>query len=92
MTTPTDPQAFDEALNRVAKSDEVIRDTYCDSAFTARNAFEKGARWARAWVLANDPVVEVEKALRALLRVRSEETIAIAECALNDLEDARGTK
>ncbi len=31
-----------------ANTDEVIRDTYCDSAYTAKIAFMKGAAWADA--------------------------------------------
>ena len=42
-------------MEELAKSKEVIRDTYCDSAFTAENAFIKGYTAALADIA---PLVE----------------------------------
>lgn len=63
--TPTDFEAALEAKLDSA-NDKAINDSYmcsphsetlCISVNAAADAFEEGARWSRAWVLANDPVV-----------------------------------
>lgn len=40
---------FEDALLAKSTSEEVIRDTFCDSRHTAQNSFEQGARWGREY-------------------------------------------
>lgn len=44
MNIPSIPDEVVREIKLASKSEEVIRDTYCDSAFTAENAYKNGAQ------------------------------------------------